>query len=193
MRYILASKSPRRKELMKFISSDFLIAVEDIDEESSYKYSPIEAVKDIAKRKGEAVYNYYPDDLVISADTIVVLDNQIIGKPIDELDAFNILKRLSGRTHQVYTGYAINYLDKSIVNYVKSDVTFNELNDELIRSYIKSGSPMDKAGAYGAQDNDRKYPIIKNIIGSYDNVIGFPVKEIKEDIDKLLSLSISNK
>ena len=193
MRYILASKSPRRKELMKFISSDFLIAVEDIDEESSYKYSPIEAVKDIAKRKGEAVYNYYPDDLVISADTIVVLDNQIIGKPIDELDAFNILKRLSGKTHQVYTGYAIHYLDKSIVNYVKSDVTFNELSDELIRSYIKSGSPMDKAGAYGAQDNDRKYPIIKNIIGSYDNVIGFPVKEIKEDIDKLLGLSISNK
>ena len=193
MRYILASKSPRRKELMKFISSDFLIAVEDIDEESSYKYSPIEAVKDIARRKGEAVYNSYPNDLVISADTIVVLDNQIIGKPVDEEDAFNILRRLSGRTHQVYTGYAIHHLNNSIVNYVKSDVSFNELSDELISSYIKSGSPMDKAGAYGAQDSDRKYPIIKNIVGSYDNVIGFPVKEIKEDIEKLLNLSISNK
>lgn len=192
MRYILASKSPRRKELMNKISSDFLVVTEDIDEESSYKLSPIEAVKDIARRKGEAVYNSYPNDIVISADTIVVIDNKIIGKPIDEKDAYRILKLLSGRTHYVLTGYAVHYLDKVIVNYVKTDVTFNELSDELIYSYIKSGSPMDKAGAYGAQDSDRQYPIIKNIVGSYDNVIGFPTQEIKDDINKLLRLSSSN-
>ena len=188
MRYILASKSPRRKDLMRLISSDFLIATEDIDEESSYVLSPIEAVKDIAKRKGEAVYKSYPEDLVISADTIVVLDNKIIGKPIDEKDAYRILKMLSNKTHYVYTGYALHYKGQTTINVVKGEVIFNKLSDELINSYIKSKSPLDKAGAYGIQDND-KYPIIKNIIGSYDNVVGFPVKEIKEDIKKIISSS----
>ena len=188
MRYILASKSPRRKDLMKLISSDFLIATEDIDEESSYTLSPIEAVvMDIAKRKGQEVYKSYPDDLVISADTIVVIDNQILGKPVDEKDAHRILRKLSGRTHYVYTGYALHYKGKDIVNFVKSEVLFNELSDELIDAYIKTGSPMDKAGAYGAQDSDCQFPIIKNITGSYDNVIGFPVKEIKESIEDLIS------
>ena len=185
MRYILASKSPRRKDLMKFISSDFLIAVEDIDEESSYKLPPIEACKDIALRKGKEVYKSYPNDLVISADTIVVLDNEIIGKPKDMEDAYKILKKLSNKTHYVYTAFAIHYLDKLIVDVVETKVIFNKLNDPLIISYINSGSPMDKAGAYGVQDND-KYQIIKNIIGSYDNVVGFPVKEIKERIEEIL-------
>ena len=185
MRYILASKSPRRKDLMNLISSDFLIAIEDIDESISYKLDPVSAVKDIAKRKGEAVYKSYPNDLVISADTIVVLEKEIIGKPKDKIDAKKILRKLSNKTHQVYTGYAIHYLDKLIVGVVKTDVIFNELNDELIDKYIESGSPLDKAGAYGIQDND-KFPIIKNIIGSYDNVVGFPVKEIKEKIEEIV-------
>ena len=186
MRYILASKSPRRKELMKLISSDFLIAVEDIDEESSYLLPPIEAVKDIAKRKGEAVDKLYPNDLVISADTIVVLDNQIIGKPTNAEDAKRILRSLSNKTHYVYTAYRVKYLNKLIINYVGSEVIFNELSEELIDQYIASGSPLDKAGAYGVQDND-KFPIIKKVIGSRDNVVGFPVKEIKDDIKKIIS------
>lgn len=186
MRYILASKSPRRKELMKLISSDFLIVTEDIDESSSYKLSPIEAVKDIAKRKGEAVDKDYPFDLVISADTIVVYNNKIIGKPNDKADAKKILTLLSDKTHYVYTAYRIKYKDKEIVNYVESEVIFNNLSEDLIDKYIQSGSPLDKAGAYGVQDND-KFPIIKKVIGSIDNVIGFPVNEIKEDIEKLIS------
>ena len=186
MRYILASKSPRRKDLMKLISSDFLIAVEDIDEQSSYSLSPIDAVKDIAVRKGEAVYKNYPDDLVISADTIVVCDDKIIGKPVDANDAKRILRELSGKEHHVYTGFAIHYRDKSIVDVVDTLVYFNDLSDELIDAYVKSGSPLDKAGAYGAQDND-KFQIVKNIVGSYDNVIGFPVKEIKQRIEELLN------
>ena len=186
MRYILASKSPRRKELMKIISSDFLIAVEDIDEDSSYKLAPIEAVKDIAKRKGEAVDKYYPNDLVISADTIVVIDNQIIGKPKDKEDAKRILRMLSNKSHYVYTAYRLKYLNKELINIVASEVIFNELNEDLIDKYVASGSPLDKAGAYGVQDND-VYPIIKKVIGSVDNVIGFPVKEIKVDIEKLIS------
>ena len=186
MRYILASKSPRRKELMKLISSDFLVAVEDIDEESSYKLPPIEAVKDIAKRKGEVVDKLYPNDLIISADTIVVLNDEIIGKPLDKDDARRILKELYNKSHYVYTAYRVKYKDKEIVNYIESKVIFNELSDELIDQYIESGSPLDKAGAYGVQDNDH-YPIIKKVIGSVDNVIGFPVKEIKEDIERLIS------
>ena len=185
MRYILASKSPRRKDLMKYISSDFLIAIEDIDESSSYNLSPVEAVKEIAKRKGEAVYKSYPKDLIISADTIVVLNNKIIGKPKDEIDAMKILKELSNQTHYVYTGFAIHYQGKLIVDVVETKVIFNKLNDELIKDYVKSGSPLDKAGAYGIQDNDN-FPIIKNIIGSYDNVVGFPVKEIKEKIEEIV-------
>ena len=184
MKYVLASKSPRRQELMKLISSDFVIAVEDINEESSYKLTPIKAVEDIANRKGEAVDKYYPNDLIISADTIVVLDNKIIGKPVDENDAKRILKELSNKSHYVYTGFRIKYLDKVIVSHVTSEVVFNELSDELINAYVASGSPLDKAGAYGVQDND-KFPIIKKVIGSIDNVIGFPVKEIKEAINQI--------
>ena len=184
MKYVLASKSPRRQELMKLISSDFVIAVEDIDEESSYKLSPIEAVKDIARRKGEAVDKLYPNDLIISADTIVVIDDQIIGKPVDAMDAKRILKELSGRSHYVHTGFRIKYLNKEVISCVTSEVIFNELSDELIEKYIASKSPLDKAGAYGVQDND-EFPIIKKVIGSIDNVIGFPVKEIKEVISEI--------
>lgn len=185
MRYVLASKSPRRQELMNLISSEFVIAVEDINEESSYKLAPIEAVQDIAKRKGQAVDKQYPNDLIISADTIVVLDNHIIGKPTDENDAIRILKLLSGRTHYVYTGFRVKYLNKEIVSVVQSEVRFNKLTNSLIKEYMTSKSPLDKAGAYGVQDN-KEYPIIKKVIGSVDNVVGFPVKEIKEAIKEVM-------
>ena len=185
MKYILASKSPRRKELMRFISSDFEIAVEDIDESSSYNLSPIEAVKDIAKRKGEAVDPFYPNDLIISADTIVVLDNEIIGKPKDEEDAKNMLRKLAGRTHYVYTGFRVKYLNKEIVDYVESQVQFNNFDDTIIDAYVKTGSPLDKAGGYGIQDN--LFPLVFNVVGSIDNVIGFPVKEIKEAVKKVIN------
>lgn len=184
MRIVLASKSPRRQQLMKYISSDFVVASEDINEESSYKLSPIEAVEDIAKRKGEAVDKLYPNDLIISADTIVVIDNQIIGKPVDKKDAIRILKLLSDRVHYVHTGFRIKYLEKEVISHVTSEVHFNKLSEELIEKYVASGSPLDKAGAYGVQDN-KEYPLIKKIIGSTDNVIGFPIKEIKEVIEQI--------
>lgn len=190
MKYILASKSPRRKELMKQISPDFIVAVEDIDEEKYYQLPPIDAVRNIAKEKGKVVDKSYPDDLVISADTIVVLDGKIIGKPKDELDAKNILRLLSNKTHNVYTAYRIQYKGMEILHYVDSKVIFNNLSEDLIENYVKSGSPLDKAGAYGVQDN-KDFPLIKKVIGSIDNVIGFPVAEIKEDISNLL-LAVEN-
>ena len=93
---------------------------------------------------------------------------------------------LSNKSHYVYTAYRLKYLNKELINIVASEVVFNELNEDLIDKYVASGSPLDKAGAYGVQDND-VYPIIKKVIGSVDNVVGFPVKEIKIDIEKLIS------
>ena len=182
---ILASSSPRRRELMKRIYPDYKIITADIDEESSYNLPPLEATLEIARRKGEKVKEDHYDDLIISADTIVVIDNQIIGKPVDEEDAKRLLHLLSGRTHEVITAYCLFYKDKFIEHYVSSFVTFYKLSDQLIEDYVKTGSPLDKAGAYGYQDND-KYPIVKEIKGSIDNVIGFPVEEIKKDFEDIL-------
>lgn len=176
---ILASKSPRRKTLMSKITSDFLIEVSHIDESTSLNLPPIEAVKDIAKRKGLDIAKNHPDDIVISADTIVLIDNQIIGKPVDEKDAKRILKLLSGRTHKVITAFCLIKGNKFYEDYVISEVDMDELSEELIDAYIKSGSPMDKAGAYGAQDNEQ-FHVVKKVRGSKDNVIGFPTEQIKE-------------
>ncbi len=179
---VLASQSPRRKELMHRISDAFIIDVSNIDESTSLNLSPLEAVQDIAKRKGLYVAKRHPHDIVISADTIVVIDDQIIGKPVDEADARRILRLLSGRTHEVITAYCFLEENRFFENYVISKVIFNELDDDLIDRYIKTGSPMDKAGAYGAQDSDLQFPIVKEVIGDMDNVIGFPVTQIKLDL-----------
>lgn len=187
---ILASASPRRKKLMKEeLFPSFSIVIPDIDESLSFKkFSDVkEIVKDIATRKCLHVSANYPSDLVIAADTVVVIDNQIIGKPKDEKDAYRMLKMLSNKTHYVYTGYAIKKEDKLVTNVVKTSVTFNDLSDELINAYIATGSPLDKAGAYGYQDNN-DYALIKKIDGSCHNVIGFPTEEIKEDLNKNFSL-----
>ena len=185
MRYILASSSPRRKELMKEISSVFIVDAADVDESVDAKLSPEKAVRVIAKRKGEVIHHKYPHDIVIAADTIVVINNTIIGKPKDEKDAKRILKLLSGKTHHVYTAYVIMLEDKIVENMADSTVKFNVLSDELIENYIASKSPLDKAGAYGVQDND-EYPIIDKIEGSIKNVIGFPVDEIKESLKEII-------
>ena len=181
---ILASASPRRKELMKKdICSSFNVVVSEIDESLSFKnYQDVkDIVKDIALRKCLKVSIDYPHDLVIAADTVVVLGNEIIGKPKDKKDAYRILKELSNQEHFVYTGYALKQNDKLVQGIVKTTVVFNDLSDELINAYIASGSPLDKAGAYGIQDNE-KFPIVKKISGSLTNVIGFPTDEIKKDL-----------
>ena len=184
--YVLASQSPRRKELMKKISSSFLIDPSNVSEDSPKGNTPVEIVKYLAYIKGKEVKTRHKDDFIISADTIVVYNNQIIGKPSDEEDAKRILSLLSDNTHEVYTAYHLFYQNKEADGVVKSVVTFNKLSEELIDSYVASGSPLDKAGAYGIQDND-KFPIIKKLTGSLDNVVGFPVKEIQESIKKLLN------
>ena len=182
--FILASQSPRRRELMfRDITHSFSVIVSDVDESVDPSLSPLEAVEVIAKRKGEKVFSMHPNDVVLSADTIVVIDNMIIGKPKDEQDAKRILRLLSGRMHEVITAYCIFYQDKVIENHVISHVFFNNLDKKLIDEYVASGSPMDKAGAYGAQDNN-DFKLINKIDGSRNNVIGFPSEEILLDLKK---------
>lgn len=183
--FILASQSPRRKWLMsEDITPDFKVVVSHTDEHYPEELkSPKDIVKFIARQKGEVVHKDYPNDITISADTIVVLDDEIIGKPIDANDAKRMLKHLSNKTHIVYTGFAI-FKDEIVINdVVESKVIFNDLSDDLIERYVLTGSPLDKAGAYGMQDNE-DYPIVKEIVGSIKNVIGFPTKEIKEYLEK---------
>ena len=185
---VLASKSPRRQQLMHRISDDFIVDVSDIDESTSLNMSPLEAVQDIAKRKGLDIAKRHPGQIVISADTIVVIDNMILGKPVDEADASRMLNLLSNRTHQVITAFCLLKDNQFLEEYVISKVTFHKLEQNLIDRYIKSGSPMDKAGAYGAQDND-DFLIVKEIQGSRDNVIGFPVEEIKVALEKFQKIT----
>ena len=180
---VLASKSPRRQQLMHRICDAFIIDISNIDESTSLNMDPIEAVQDIAKRKGLDIVKKHPGDIVISADTIVLIDGIVLGKPKDKEDASRMLNMLSNRTHKVITAFCLLKDDKFYEEYVISEVTFNKLSQDLIDAYIESGSPMDKAGAYGAQDN-ADFLIVKNISGSRDNVIGFPVDEIKVALEK---------
>jgi septum formation protein len=182
---VLASKSPRRKQLTsEKITTDFLTYSPEIDESISYSLSPLEAVRDIAKRKALSSQQHFKNDIIISADTIVVLDNEILGKPKDEEDAKRILKLLSNKTHEVITAYCIINKEKLIMNHVISKVTFLPITEKTIDEYVKSKSPLDKAGAYGIQDND-KYHFIKDYEGSYENIVGFPTKEIIQDLENI--------
>lgn len=177
--YILASKSPRRIELLTLIANDFLIIPSNINE----KEFPIES---LSYQKAKKISSLYPNDTIIAADTFVTLENEILNKPIDKIDAYKMLKKLSNKTHSVTTYFTIINENKKITfsNHITSFVTFNNLSNELINKYIESNSPLDKAGAYGIQDND-KFPIIKKYEGSLNNIIGFPIEEIKESLLKL--------
>lgn len=176
MTVILASRSPRRSELLKKILPTFSVCPADINE----KDYPLE---EIAYRKALKIAAKYPDATVIAADTFVRMKDKIYGKPVDEQDAFRILKELSSKTHEVTTFYAIVNRQKNIVRIGSETtyVTFRSLSDRQILDYIASGSPMDKAGAYGIQDNDR-FHLISGYEGDKENVIGLPIGRIKKEL-----------
>lgn len=177
--FILASASPRRSNLLTQIISDFKIIPSSIDEEKFLN-------EEIAYQKGISIANKYPEDVIISADTQVVYNNKVYGKPVDEKDAFNTLKTLLGKSHQVITYYSIICINKKIYFSDKeiSTVTFKEMDDNFINEYIASKSPLDKAGSYGIQD-DEKYHFIDTLIGDKANVIGLPVKALKKALESL--------
>lgn len=173
MAIILASASPRRRELLKFITEDFTVRVSDAEEVTDPALSAEETVKSLAVIKGEAVAEGFPEDTVISADTIVVLDGEILGKPKDEEDAFRMLSSLSGRTHEVFTGVCVLHSGRRLVFAERTEVSFFPLSEDEIRAYIATGEPTDKAGAYGIQG--KGCTLVKAISGDYNNVVGLPV------------------
>ena len=172
----LASKSPRRRKLLKQLNLKFKSFSVDMDETIYKNEKPFKAVTRLSKEKLNLAKSKVKSGIIISADTIVVLDKTILGKPVNKKDAFRILEYLSGKTHVVYTGYSIfnSINNKTITEYEKTEVTFRELTDEEINDYIAGGSPMDKAGAYGIQD-DFGAVFIKKINGCYYNVVGLPL------------------
>ncbi len=188
-RFILASSSPRRKKLLEVIGIEFDVITADVDEENHNGINPIQHVKELAFIKASKVANQlnYPA-IVLGADTIVVLDNYIINKPNDEEDAYKILRKLSGRTHTVYTGIALieNQTQKQIIDYQETKVRFRQLEDNEIYAYIASGSPMDKAGAYGIQD-DLGAVFVNYIEGCYYNIVGLPLELLYRKIIELLN------
>lgn len=182
----LASKSPRRKKMLEMMGIDFCILSIDMHEEIIETQSPESNVKRIATDKCNLALNQIENGIVITADTIVVIDNKIIGKPFDKIDAEKILRILSGRSHYVFTGFSIanKTNNKIITDFAKTKVTFKDLSTKEINDYIDTGSPMDKAGAYGIQD-DFGAVFVEKISGCYYNVIGFPVSKIYQALNKM--------
>lgn len=184
---VLASASPRRFELLKNIGLDFRVEVSDVAENHPDIKESTELALYNARIKGCAVANKYPESLIISADTIVVLDNHLMGKPANEQEAYRMLKTLSARTHKVITAFGLHLLkyEKEHYDWVATDVTFRPLTDEEIWAYINTAEPMDKAGAYGIQGQGAI--LIEKISGCYYNVVGFPLSRFYEALGNFLS------
>lgn len=178
---ILASKSPRRKEILDNFFNSVIIETKEI-EEISDKIGVHEQIKDIAYKKCIEIANVNKGAYVVAADTVVVFNNEILGKPRNRDDAVKMLKMLSGQKHQVITAYCLINSDKKIFinDYVISDVEFNELTMEEIAWYVSTGDPMDKAGSYGIQGHGNV--LVKRIEGDFYNIMGFPLSKFIEDI-----------
>ena len=181
MRIILASKSPRRKELLSALARevgfDFDIIIKETDE-SVGDMHPRVAVEELAKRKGEVVAEEYVDALVISSDTLVELDGVALGKPCDDADAYRMLASLSGRAHNVHTGIAVHYLGRVYSGVASTAVKFIPLTADMINEYIATGEPRDKAGAYGIQGGAGKF--VSEYDGEFDTVVGFNITLLKK-------------
>lgn len=174
---ILASQSPRRKQLLSLFYDSFEIIPSHINEDIPYNGNPKEYASQLAESKAFEIAKKNVDALVIGADTIVVLNNEILGKPNDEADAFRILSLLSGATHSVFTGVSLQIHQKQSITFCsETKVTFRELEKNEILNYIKTGSPMDKAGSYGIQD-DWGATFVESIHGDYYTVVGFPLHQ----------------
>jgi len=179
-RLILASKSPRRRYLLEQAGLEFSVIPSNLKENSIPLSSAESYVRRLAEAKAKDISQRYPDRWVIGADTIVFIDNTMLGKPGSQLEARRMLRRLSGKTHQVFTGYCIccEASGRLFSETIKTDVCFKELTESQIDWYINSGEPFDKAGAYAIQGIGTF--LVKRIHGSYTNVVGLPVCEVLE-------------
>lgn len=174
--FILASASPRRQKLLHQIGLAFDVDASAVDETASDGLTPSELAAFLALRKAANVALRHPQALTLGADTIVVYDARILNKPADAADARRMLRTLSGRTHVVHTGIALVHppSNRRVTITESTEVTFAEMDDDEIASYVRTGSPMDKAGAYGIQD-DRGALFVSRIVGDYYNVVGLPL------------------
>ena len=170
---ILASQSPRRRDLLSMLGLDFTIITADIDETMDEHLSIEDAVAEVCRRKAEAIAKDRPDDLIISADTIVVVDDVVLGKPHDPEDAKAMLRSLSGRSHTVMTAFCIWQKGQAQTHVEKTHLRFKPLSEEEIAAYVATGSPLDKAGAYGIQDQAAIF--VEAMDGDYYNVMGLPL------------------
>ena len=182
MNLILASQSPRRRELLGLTGLDFIVRVADIDETMDPGRAPFEEVARVSRLKALAV-SREPGDVVIAADTIVVCQGKVLGKPRNEADAVSMLKLLSGRDHQVMTGMTVLRGDRILSHTEVTDIHFRELSDAEIRAYVSTGEPMDKAGAYGIQGGAALFA--QRMVGDYYNVMGLPVCRLYEILSQL--------
>jgi septum formation protein len=182
-KFILASKSPRRHELLEFLLEDFSIESSDIEEIIDESLSNEEVVMDLALQKAQDISNRNKDSYVLGFDTLVILDGKPLGKPRDINEAFEMLSALRGRTHRVLTGCAIVMNDYKDTFYEFADVTFSDISDEEIYSYIETKEPMDKAGSYGIQKHGAKF--VTKVNGDFYTVMGMPIHKLYERL-KLL-------
>ena len=186
LRIILASKSPRRRELLGSIVPDFEVITAPCDETLPNGIHPREGVELLAIRKGEAVSaSLSPDALVISSDTLVELDGVPLGKPRDTDDAHRMLRSLAGRAHNVHTGVAVHYMGRVFSGVDSTRVIFRPLSDSEISEYIATGEPMDKAGSYGIQGLGGKF--VERYEGDFDTVVGLSIKLTKKLIEEAIS------
>lgn len=218
MEYILGSGSPRRRQLLSAIGYDFDVMTSDVDETPDAGLEGADIAVSLAKRKAEVLRSrLLPDEVLITADTIVWINNELLGKPADEEDAMIILQKLNGNTHQVFTGVCIYTSKTSECFSCESKVTFKSVTEDFLRKYIATYKPFDKAGSYGAQEclmpginyldpketdflnrigrpdlfektlaveNGKHVPLIDKIEGSYFNVMGLPIVELSERLQK---------
>lgn len=181
--YILASASPRRRELLGELGIIPTVCPTDADETIAEKVRPDRFVEILSKRKADAYTGTLSEnDILIAADTVVALGDEILGKPVDEKDAFNMLRSLSGSTHSVFTGITVKSCDKSVTACAETKVGFREMSNAEIQAYVDSKDPMDKAGAYGIQGEAGKF--VSSVEGSLNNVIGLPTEMLREILIK---------
>ncbi len=180
MQLILASNSPRRWELLAREGIEFSVVPSGFEEKGE-GLTAEETVLRFAEGKAEEVFSRFPDRAVLGADTVVCLDGEIIGKPHTEARAKEMLRRLSGRAHSVFTGVCLVTKEIKLLGACQTVVRFETLSEELIAEYVENMKPLDKAGAYGIQDG---YPLVRSIEGSYTNVVGFPMELVREYLRK---------
>lgn len=183
MEYILASQSPRRKELLSLLPIDFTVSPATCDETLPEEIPAEQAAEMLAVRKAAAVAKLHPDAVVIGADTTVLIEDTILGKPANRDECCAMLRLLSGRTHRVCTGVALFYAGKSLSFTEQTDVTFYPLSAEEIQAYADTDEPYDKAGSYGIQGKGGLF--VAGIHGDYANVVGLPVARIYRQLKKL--------